>query len=125
MVPALATENQKRGKHMIKRIASVVMSALAVLFLGVACSTGSADEPEAAAAEEAATASVSLTVEGMTCVQCVQNIENNVGDEEGVESVEVDLDDESARVEYDPDTIDPEQIAAAIEKLGFEAAVRD
>lgn len=64
---------------------------------------------------------VELAVEGMTCDSCVQAIEHQLGTMSGVASCKVDLATGTAIVEYREGEIDPAQLAAAIDKLGYEA----
>ncbi|MFV8752344.1 heavy-metal-associated domain-containing protein [Nannocystaceae bacterium ST9] len=64
---------------------------------------------------------VELAIEGMTCESCVQGIEHQLGKIEGVASCEVDLAAGKATVEYREGAVEPEQLAAAVDKLGYEA----
>lgn len=64
---------------------------------------------------------VDLTVEGMTCESCVQGIEHALGKMEGVASCKVDLEAGKATVEYREGEVEPEQLAATVDKLGYEA----
>jgi copper ion binding protein len=73
------------------------------------------------ACREPRTMSVELNVEGMTCESCVQAIEHTLGQLPGVTRCKVDLAAGKARVEYREGEVGPEQIAAAVEKLGYEA----
>ena len=63
-----------------------------------------------------------LTVEGMTCGNCVRGVENKLGSTPGVTKVTVDLQGASARVEYDTDLVKPEAIVNAVRGLGYEVA---
>ena len=65
---------------------------------------------------------VTLSVVGMVCMSCVNNIETNISKMAGVKSVNVSLDHNTATVEYSPSTITPEKLCEAIEDLGFEAS---
>ncbi|XP_007943420.1 copper-transporting ATPase 2 [Orycteropus afer afer] len=66
-----------------------------------------------------------LQISGMTCASCVSNIERNLQKEAGVLSVLVALMAGKAEVKYDPEIIQPLEIAQLIENLGFEAAVME
>jgi len=68
---------------------------------------------------------VELAVEGMVCESCVEGISYEVGRLEGVESIVVDLETETATVSYVASKIDPETIEATIDNLGYEASVND
>ncbi len=63
-----------------------------------------------------------LTVTGMSCVSCVENIEKVVGALPGVVKVSVNLSGGTARVHYFPDLTRPSEIKGAIKELGYEAA---
>ena len=63
-----------------------------------------------------------LTVEGMHCGSCVALIEETLNEREGVTAALVDLDSALAVIEYDPSTLDVEEIRAAIAEAGYSAA---
>ena len=65
--------------------------------------------------------SVLINVEGMTCNSCVQTIEKNISQKEGVQSVSVSLAANTAQVHYTPEKISAEQLREAIEDMGFDA----
>ena len=58
-----------------------------------------------------------LSIDGMHCDACVRRVTNALKGVEGVrvESVEVG----SANVAFDAAIVDPEQIAAAVDQIGF------
>ena len=56
-------------------------------------------------------------VQGMTCDHCVRSVTEEVGDLEGVTSVDVSLADGTAVVSGDAD---PEAVRAAVKEAGFE-----
>ncbi|XP_036913481.1 copper-transporting ATPase 2 isoform X2 [Sturnira hondurensis] len=64
-----------------------------------------------------------LQITGMTCASCVSTIERNLQKEPGILSVLVALMAGKAEVKYNPEVIQPLEIAGLIEDLGFEAAV--
>uniref|UniRef100_A0A4W3K1G3 Copper-transporting ATPase 2 n=1 Tax=Callorhinchus milii TaxID=7868 RepID=A0A4W3K1G3_CALMI len=64
-----------------------------------------------------------LQVTGMTCASCVANIERNLQKEEGIHSVLVALMAGKAEVKYNPDIVQPPEIAGFIKDLGFGATV--
>uniref|UniRef100_G3T9F9 P-type Cu(+) transporter n=1 Tax=Loxodonta africana TaxID=9785 RepID=G3T9F9_LOXAF len=66
-----------------------------------------------------------LQISGMTCASCVSNIERNLQKEAGVLSVLVALMAGKAEVKYNPEIIQPFEIAQLIENLGFQAAVME
>ena len=65
---------------------------------------------------------IKLAIEGMHCGACVRRVTNALNSIEGVRvnSVEVG----SANVAFNPDIVEPEQIAAAVDGIGFTARVQ-
>lgn len=64
-----------------------------------------------------------LGVKGMTCSSCVRNIEAHVGQLPGVKGVRVSLEAECARFVFDGGLVSAEQLAEAVEDMGFECSV--
>lgn len=60
-----------------------------------------------------------IAVEGMSCGHCVAAVKGALQGLDGVEVREVKVG--SATVDYDPQAVTPEQIAAAIESEGYAA----
>uniref|UniRef100_A0A8C0I5V4 Copper-transporting ATPase 2 n=1 Tax=Balaenoptera musculus TaxID=9771 RepID=A0A8C0I5V4_BALMU len=58
-----------------------------------------------------------LRVDGMHCKSCVLNIEENIGQQPGVQSIQVSLENRTAQVQYDPSRISPGTLQRAIEAL--------
>ena len=70
-------------------------------------------------------ASVVISVEGMTCQSCVQNIESNLSKEKGVTSITVSLQAKTAELRFDATLTTPQKLADAIDGLGFQASLKD
>ncbi|MDR0883509.1 MAG: heavy metal translocating P-type ATPase [Oscillospiraceae bacterium] len=64
-----------------------------------------------------------LDITGMTCAACSGRIERVLGRMDGIERAAVNLATEKATIVYDPATVRLSQIRAAIEKIGYGAAV--
>jgi copper chaperone len=62
-----------------------------------------------------------INVEGMTCGGCVASVKRALQQIEGVQSVDVSLEQAQARVEYDPARVNERALRAAIEDAGFDA----
>ena len=62
-----------------------------------------------------------IKVEGMTCGGCVASVKRALQQIDGVETVEVSLDQAQARVQYDPARVNESQLRSAIEDAGFDA----
>lgn len=63
---------------------------------------------------------LNLPVHGMTCGNCARGIQQTLARTPGVARVAVDHTAAKAEIEYDPDRVQPEQLAAAIRDLGYE-----
>ena len=66
---------------------------------------------------------ITLSVEGMVCMSCVNNIQTNVGAVVGVDAVHVSLEGHTAAITYRPSVIGPDELVRKVEELGFEASV--
>lgn len=64
-----------------------------------------------------------INIEGMTCGGCVKSVHSAVTPLEGVQSVDVNLEDNLATVTFDAANVTAEEIAQAIEDAGFDATV--
>ena len=62
-----------------------------------------------------------IKVEGMTCGGCVASVKRALQQIDGVETVEVSLDQAQARVQYDPARVNESQLRSASEDAGFDA----
>jgi P-type Cu2+ transporter len=69
-------------------------------------------------------ATTALDVGGMKCAGCVQAVERQLTQQPGVISARVNLATEVAAVEYQPDQIDPEQLAQKLTASGFPTQLR-
>ena len=96
---------------MLRRTRLIQASALALLLSLGACR----GEPR--------TMSQELSVAGMTCDSCVQGITYELERIEGVRSVVVDLEAGRATVVFTEGAVEPAAIEAAIDNMGYEAAL--
>ena len=62
-----------------------------------------------------------LRVSGMTCASCVASIENAVKKLPGIKEISVNLMTETAVVEYDPNSVNVDEVAKQIEEIGYDA----
>jgi Cu+-exporting ATPase len=65
-----------------------------------------------------------LALEGMTCASCAARIERTLNKVEGVEAT-VNYATETASVTFDPSIVAPDQLTAAVERIGYHAHPRD
>ncbi|HUP04906.1 MAG TPA: heavy metal-associated domain-containing protein [Bryobacteraceae bacterium] len=64
---------------------------------------------------------LNMAVLGMTCANCARGVERALTATPGVTKAAVDLEGAKAAVEYDPGKTNPETLAAAVRKLGYDA----
>jgi copper chaperone len=65
-----------------------------------------------------------LRIEGMTCEHCVRAVTRALEGTDGVSRAKVDLQEGSARVEYDESRTSPQQLAKAVMEEGYIAEER-
>jgi len=63
-----------------------------------------------------------IKVKGMTCMGCVASVKRVLSGVEGVAAVDVSLDKAEAVVQYDAARASRDQLKAAVDGAGFEAA---
>jgi len=78
--------------------------------------------PQAAKAGESH--SVTLQVSGMTCASCPLTVRQVLKKQPGVSEASVDNKAQTAQVRFDPEKIQPEQLAKALTENGFPATVK-
>jgi copper chaperone len=61
-----------------------------------------------------------IKIQGMTCSGCVQSVTRVLEALDGVNKVNVSLEDAQATVEYTPGRVNPARLHSAIEGAGFE-----
>jgi P-type Cu+ transporter len=64
-----------------------------------------------------------LPIEGMTCASCAKTIERRLAKQPGVSSANVNFATKVATVKYDRAVIGPEQLAKAVDDIGYKAIV--
>lgn len=64
----------------------------------------------------------SLSIEGMSCINCQTRITRKLLETEGVEKAEVSYTAGTARVTYDTELLTPDSLVSAIEDAGYEAS---
>jgi copper chaperone len=62
-----------------------------------------------------------ISIQGMTCDGCVKSVTRTLQAVAGVQRVEVSLDEEKARVTYDPKKAGLAELKRAVERAGYEA----
>jgi copper chaperone CopZ len=97
---------------------AVVVIALALAFAGVFSQQKAS---RTTSTEEAHMNTVVLPVEGMACVACVARVRRSLTSIDGVGDVQVSLGERNARVRFDPNRLDPNELVAAINNLDYKA----
>lgn len=64
---------------------------------------------------------MTISVTGMVCMSCVNSIESVIGDQVGVNTIKVSLEDEEAYIDYDDTIIVVKELVSAIKDMGFDA----
>ena len=100
--------------HLSSSVRASLLVIATLLVLPVA-SAGAQSEPKSSLH------TVEIPVEGMACFVCAGTIKSTVKSLAGVLRVEVSLEKRSTKVTYFGDGHVPEQIVAAIDKLGYKA----
>ncbi|NXE77660.1 ATP7B ATPase, partial [Cochlearius cochlearius] len=75
------------------------------------------DEVDPPVTKMSGTATVTVQIEGMHCKSCVRNIEGNISDLPGIQSIKVSLEHKCAVVQYSPNLITLSTLQQAIESL--------
>jgi copper chaperone len=65
---------------------------------------------------------IKIGIKGMTCGGCVASVKRVLTQLDGVQKVDVSLEQQQATVEYTPGRVDPARLRSAIEGAGFEVA---
>lgn len=97
-----------------------VSSAVVLVTVMVAYS-GPVGEVEAQTSSTPQLKTVSIPVEGMSCVSCAARVKRTIKGIEGVQHVEVSLERRETVVRFAPAKVTPERFEAAINALGYKA----
>lgn len=66
---------------------------------------------------------ITIKIKGMGCQNCVNAVTESLTELEGISKVNVSLEKESAKVEFDESKINADKMIAAIKELEYEASV--
>lgn len=69
-------------------------------------------------------AKINLNIQGMTCINCVNKVENSLKSVEGVSEVTVNQKKGSAQVVYDDSVATDKDLIRAVVDVGFRAEVK-
>lgn len=90
-----------------------------LLMFGFVLAAGAAPNAHAATGNDT---TAILSVDGMTCGGCAVSVKSALESVDGVHTVVVSVKEKKAEVRYDASKTNPEEMAAAVTKAGFEAA---
>ena len=60
-----------------------------------------------------------LTIDGMTCDNCARHVQKSLKSVKGVSNAEVFLDENQARVSFNPSKVDLSSLHRAVEDVGY------
>lgn len=66
---------------------------------------------------------INLKIVGMHCSSCAMNIEGELEDTPGVESVKVNFAKEKAEVAFDPEKVNLDEIQQAVKRAGYDCQI--
>lgn len=67
--------------------------------------------------------SIELPVEGMSCMACVAKVKNALSGIEGIDDINVSLENNNATFQYDPQKTSLAKIKQAINEIGYKAGM--
>lgn len=114
------TERVYRASQLPRRRMLFAMPA-AVLFHFLLSVAPAAAQPSTAAAPKLKT--VMIPVERMVCPVCVLTVRRTIRALDGALEVDVSLEKQAVRVTFDANKLSAEQIAAAVNRIGYKAGV--
>lgn len=94
--------------------------------MGFDCAYESENDDETIAANMVSKSQTArIGIEGMRCQSCVKNIEGQIGTQDGVRRIAVNLSEKFATVEYDSGVCSAAEVAEMITDMGFATAIID
>ena len=105
----------------------IILTTVAALAMTIAAPSAGAAEKDCipsimeTPAAKAKTETVTFSVNGMHCKNCVKKITENISFEKGVKDLKTDLAKKTVTVTFDPEKTSADKLAAALRKLGYEA----
>lgn len=116
-------ETISKQKSSRRSVALVLIAGLALTGALVAASRTNkpAHVPHFAAAVAVNTKTVTIPVEGMSCVSCAASVKSGLAALDGVAEVHISLEKRAALVRYDDKKLSANSLKTKIEALGFKA----
>jgi copper chaperone CopZ len=97
------------------------LAAVALVLTAVAIGSSTLNHLNAQNMALSQTKTVSIPLEGMSCVSCAARVKRTLKGINGVEHVEVSLEHRQAVVRFLPDKVTSERLETAINDLGYKA----
>lgn len=97
------------------------VSSAVVLVAAMVASSGWLHEAKAQTSSAPQLKTISIPVEGMSCVSCAARVKRTLKGIEGVQHVEVSLEHREALVRFSSEKVTAEHLEAAINKLGYKS----
>lgn len=110
--------NDSSDKSTLRR-AGVVLLLLGAVAIALTVATHAGGSSDSKSGPQVQT--ISIPVEGMSCVSCAARVKRALKRIDGVEQVEVSLERREATVRFRPDKVSPDRLKAAIDVLGYKA----
>jgi len=92
--------------------------AVAIAFVS-ACQHDATRSTQNTSPRSTVTQTVAVPVEGMICQICAGRVKSTLKAVHGVDDVEISLEKRNAVIRYDASTVKPDQLARAINELGY------
>ena len=102
----------------MKTIINSSLLLLLILFLGCAEKSNKRKQTDVNQADNVL---IKISVEGMSCLSCVAKVRKTLSDLDGIDEVNVSLENKSATIQYDPDNISIDKIRQSINSIGYKA----
>lgn len=100
---------------------SVLIVLLCLMIMSVSCGGGKSTKVNEAQESAAVTATVDLSIEGMTCAGCENTICTSLEKIPGVKSVTASHIDGKAVIEFEQGKVDTAALKAAVDAAGYKA----
>lgn len=115
MVKKSSTANDSHPRALLL----VSLSVVALVMTVVSCSSGESESKAQSGALQLQT--VRIPVEGMSCVSCAASVKRALKGIEGVQQVEVSLENREAVVRFFPEKVTSDRLESAVNGLGYKA----
>ena len=114
----MAVDKEVRQKH---HRPETLRLTLTLVVLAVVIWSAALSDLKAQSSAAPQTETVSIPVEGMSCISCAARVKRTLKGLDGVQHVEVSLEYREVTVRFSPDKVTPEDLEAAISQLGYKA----